>query len=918
MTPVFSIQYSVISRYTLFTGLLVWSVAANAAGPEARLADRNQVLLNKYCMDCHDADTEKGDVNLEDLPFHITTMQQAELWQKVLNAMNSGEMPPEKKPQPQGKEKADFLDDLSFTMVMARKVLSDSGGKITMRRLNKREYIRTIEELLGVTPNTESLPEDGGADTFDTEGASQFMSSDQVELYLELGRKAIDEAFARQASKGAVPKTFRVEPEKVVNPHHEKILKDYEKRHVGYLRWKEGVDKAASLPVNKAAVEKIKASKGGLRKLYGEAESLKGIPDPKKHGFKDVRTASFFGTRYERSHALFKHYTSLPHLDRGSYLMLANLSDGWQRVDVEPKWKMPAGSYILRVKAGLVEGVPAHRRFIEIGHPDLTGRKKQGILYPLSSHEVRGTIAKPSIIEIPVEVGAETPRIFSVREKQPADGNAFYKQTFNVAKKKNGYGHEPAIWVDWVELKGPLKPAATDPNLNEWWVSKENVPDEQARARKILEKFAVNAFREATPGKDYLNRLISIFNTRRKSGESFDVAIRTPLSIILASPGFLYFNEPGQKKERRLLTDRELAVRLAYFLWSAPPDEQLLSLADKKQLHEPKVLHAQVKRMITDPRSDSFIEGFVPQWLHMERLDFFQFDIKRHPEFDDSMREASRQEVYESYAHLLKGKEGGSLKNLLKSDYVVINALLAFHYGIPGVVGDHFRKVSLPANSPRGGLLGMAAVHAMGSDGVQSSPVERGAWVLRYVLNDPPPPAPANVPQLSRLNDQKLTVRERVSAHQEEPQCASCHRKIDPIGFGLENFTASGLWRTSYASVAGKQTKAEKRINKAAKKAGKTKTPVAKPVRSGIDASGKFHNGPAFKDYYELRDKIAEQHESFARGYTEALIAYGLGRPFGFTDEDLADRVMATGRKYNYNAASFIHAVVASKEFKSK
>jgi hypothetical protein len=190
----------------------------------------------------------------------------------------------------------------------------------------------------------------------------------------------------------------------------------------------------------------------------------------------------------------------------------------------------------------------------------------------------------------------------------------------------------------------------------------------------------------------------------------------------------------------------------------------------------------------------------------------------------------------------------------------------------------------------------MAAIHAMGSDGIASSPVERGAWVLRHLLNDPPPPAPPNVPQISRLNDQVLNTRERLIAHQEEAQCASCHRKIDPIGFGLENFNAAGKWRTTN-QAGGKGRK------------GKTWT---------IGSSGAFHQGPAFGNYRELRDLIVERKDDFARGFTEHLIEYALGRAFGFTDEDLANEVVSSATRKKYAASEFIHALVQSKSFRTK
>ena len=189
----------------------------------------------------------------------------------------------------------------------------------------------------------------------------------------------------------------------------------------------------------------------------------------------------------------------------------------------------------------------------------------------------------------------------------------------------------------------------------------------------------------------------------------------------------------------------------------------------------------------------------------------------------------------------------------------------------------------------------MAAIHAMGSDGVNSSPVERGAWVLRHLLNDPPPPAPPNVPQISRLADQVLTARERLAAHMEEAQCASCHRKIDPIGFGLENFNAAGKWRTQDYDGVGKQKKTWK-----------------------IDASGAFHKGPAFGDYYELRELVAQREDDFARGFVEHLIAYALGRPFGFTDEELADEIVTSAKDKKYVLSEFFHSLVQTQAFQTK
>ena len=890
--------------FSIGTAFLWLAGFAGAADLEVELPKKHFALIDSYCLDCHDAETQKGKVNLEALSFKVTTIKQAEIWQKVLNAMNSGEMPPKKKSQPKNAEKADFLDDLAQTMVLARKKLSDSAGKITMRRLNRREYRNTIEYLTGVNLDVSSLPSDGGTGTFDTVGASQFISSDQFEQYLKLGRIAIDEVSERRKLPSSKPFTFRVEPEKTINPKNEKFIKQVEERQERFERWKKGVDEAAKTTENQAIIAKIRKTNRLIdhpNRFYTFADRFVGTPNPRDFEFIDSAKAAAAAPSRDRSLALHKHYASLPHRDTGTYLKPTH---GTGRVIVAPK-KMPAGSYVLRVRVGSVKGAPASRRFIQVGHPQRQISSRNWGLEgrAISSHQVTGTIENPETIEIPLEVGSNTPREFAIQEKQPNNGNLkVLWDDHNKLKKENGYGHPPAIWVDWIELEGPLPKTGTKAGLAQILADNLVGPkkSESERARTILTEFSLVAFRQVKPAPKFIDQLLALFKTRRTAGELFEVAIRTPLSVILASPGFLYLNEPSDEKQRRTLTDRELAVRLAYFLWSAPPDEQLLALAEKNVLHKPATLRQQVSRLLADPHSGEFVSGFVHQWLHMERLDFFQFDTKLHPAFDESARASARREVYESFTHLLRDPKSGRLGKLLKSDYIFINGLLANYYGIEGVTGDEFRKVILPTGSPRGGLLGTAAIHAMGSDGIESSPVERGAWVLRYLLNDPPPPAPPNVPQLSRLADKPLSTRDRLRAHQEEAQCASCHRKIDPIGFGLENFDAAGKWRTTEAH----------RI--------KTRRNWRTTKTWEIDPSGAFHNGAAFANYFELRDRIAEREPDFARGFTEALIDYSLGRPFGFTDEDLANEILSAAKAKQYSVSEFIHSLVLSQTFRKK
>ncbi|MDB4468553.1 DUF1587 domain-containing protein, partial [bacterium] len=433
----------------------------HAAPQQVPVPHDSRPFLASYCFECHDSETREGGVDLETLALEITTVEQAEKWQKILNVLNSGEMPPKDSEQPGSVEKANFLDELAQTMVAARKALSDSGGNITMRRLNRREYLNTIEHLLGIKVDVSALPADGGSGSFDTVGASQFVSSDQIEQYLNLGQIAIGEWLERQAATGQVTKTFRLEPEDTVNAKSRKIMAKQEKTQKRYLLWKAEVDKVAFLSENEEALAQIREKfkiddlKDNLR-LYQNTELLKGAPDATKFGFVDGNDASFsFQGGYGRTYAYMKHYLELPNSDQGTYL---KTTWGIQRIDVVPDPNnIPPGTYKLRVRAGAVEGSDSSRHFIEVGHPHRVNGKPAGFLSkPLASLQITGTEENPEIIETTLVIGSNTPREFGIRERQPEDSKRFLRNEFSIDKQKNGYGTPPAIWVDWIELVGPI------------------------------------------------------------------------------------------------------------------------------------------------------------------------------------------------------------------------------------------------------------------------------------------------------------------------------------------------------------------------------------------------------------------------------------------------------------------------------
>jgi len=861
-----------INRFSWFAAFFLTATTAFPAN-EAVVPEKHRQFFESYCTECHNADKQKGKLRLDNVSLKLDSVENAERWQKILNQINSGEMPPDDSKQPEKRAKTEFLDSVANTLVVARKTLSDQHGNITMRRLNQREYKNTIRELLGVEVDVHDLPKDGGSGAFDTVGAALFMSSDQFEQYLVLGRRAIDDSFARALgvsaqSKESAPRTIteRREVELHANAKAGGTYNGYYKG--GYNVAKAYLDSDRSKPPS----------------AFG-----KGIADEVEAKFR-VKVFEEHGPSFER-------YLNDPLTQKGAYLTIYSVNieevitlppdqpSGWLKTKHEVE-KVESGRYKLRFRIGAVKGTPQERHFVDLGSR-APGTEEFSLMH---TFQISGTIDEPQIIEFPVNIIGNGPRTFVLREKRDVKLDF---DLYTAARKTTGVGPESALWIDWVEWEGPL--AEPDPPaIAELFVAQNPETPEAQTARALLERFAVRAFRDLKPEPAYMNRLVELFEVRRKAGDSFRDALKEPMGVVLASPGFLYLAEPSSGPTRRHLTQREFATRLAYFLWSAPPDAELLALSQTGDLSKPEILSKQLDRMIEDPRSSAFVKAFVHQWLGLDRLDFFQFDTKVHRTFDESTKAAARTEVIETFASLLQKRE--SLSQLLKSDFVVINGLLANFYGIPDVSGDDFRPVKLAPNSPRGGLLGMAAIHAMGSNGKDSSPVERGAWVLRKILHEPPPPAPPNVPQLSRLEGKLLTTHERLMAHQEQPQCASCHRKIDPIGFGLENFDAVGKWRTED---------------------GYEKKGVGKKTWT-IEPASAFHNGPAFKDYFELRDLIAAKPERIARGLTEALIEYGLGRPFGFSDEDLAIRILEQSQNQNFEVRAFLQALVSSTDFQMK
>jgi hypothetical protein len=414
---------------------------------------------------------------------------------------------------------------------------------------------------------------------------------------------------------------------------------------------------------------------------------------------------------------------------------------------------------------------------------------------------------------------------------------------------------------------------------------------ESACAKTIFMNLAHRAFRRPVVDAD-VQPLLRFYDDARAAGGDFDEGIRYGLQAILVSPDFLFRVEHDPKDAAPgsvyRLNDHELASRLSFFLWSSIPDHELLALADQGKLRDPGVIKAQIRRMMADPKSDALIYNFGGQWLYLRTLANVKPDPEVFNSFDQNLRQAFQRETELFLTSIFR--EDRSVLEMLDADYTYLNERLAKHYGIANVYGPQFRKVALPAGSPRGGLLGQGSVLTVTSYPNRTSVVQRGKWILENLLGTPPPPPPPDVPELKPVaaDGRKLSMREQLEMHRANPICASCHGRMDPIGFALENFDGVGQWRDEDSGVK-------------------------------IDPAGRLPNGQEFDGPAGLRKLLVDKHgDEFVETVTEKLMIYALGRGLAPYDKPTVRAIARQAGGQDYRMSAFIEAVVESVPFQMR
>lgn len=417
------------------------------------------------------------------------------------------------------------------------------------------------------------------------------------------------------------------------------------------------------------------------------------------------------------------------------------------------------------------------------------------------------------------------------------------------------------------------------------------VPNQQLNAdqasAKVLGRLGSRAFRRPA-FKEEVSRLSELAAQVRSDGGTFEEGIQVALQAVLVSPHFLFRVEqprrPDPSGKMPAISEYELATRISYFLWSSMPDDELLLMAHRGQLRDRQRLLTKVARMLQDKRANRFVENFAGQWLQLRNLSLVNPDQRIFRSFDAEVRGLMERETLTFFAGVMR--ENLPVTTLVDGEFTYMNERLAKFYGIDGVRGDHFRRVSTKG-TPRGGLLTHASVLTVTSNPTRTSPVKRGKWILDNLLNTPPPPAPPNIPELEK-SQLVGTLRERMEQHRDNPACASCHNMMDPLGFALENFDAVGLWRN-------------------------------RDGRDEIDASGKMPDGTTFVGVQDLKRLLSEHHrEQFARCLTEKMLIYALGRGTEYYDKCAIDQILAYGKANDLKFAYLIAGIIESDPFQKQ
>ena len=815
---------------TLF-GFLVQSLWAKTMPKE---------FVSQYCTQCHGEEKQKADRRFDMLSLSIEDFREQEMWQEIVDQLNLGEMPPEDEAQPSEAERLAVIEMITNGIAEAREKFSGISSHTVLRRLNKFEYTNTISDLLGL--NTESwnpatdFPADVIVDGFDNDGAELVTSGLLLEKYFPAAESAIVRATH-----------FDSKPES----------KSYLQKSPFYFRGKESnglpklfqVDRYRFLPETPYTDLYGRFYRGGhlgFLPLYRTG----GVPHSGRYTIR-VKAGAV-----NRTHAYGK---ILGDFRNGDPLVMEFAS-----VDRKGSTAGTSGNVTNAVSLTTFELEEAEPEWFE-----WTGYLEKG--YEPEVRFRNGTAAAKRLTRLLLNKADQFPEFQPFADMKSA-GEKGVERWHGTLRAYKG----PVLRVWEIQVDGPYidewPPVGHDALYGK--LTPQDLSAEVVQNR--LSRFATLAFRRP-PIEGELQPILDMVQYKLKEGLSPLESLQLGFQTILSAPGFLYLNE-GEGE----LDDFTLASRLSYFLWSSMPDAELFELAEQGKLKDTGVLRGQVERMLADPKSKRLTSNFLRVWLELDNIGKMPPSREFVSFYRDNLESAMRKETELLFENILN--KNLPPRELLTANYSFINRELAEHYGIPGLEGNEFRKVSF-SGSERGGILGHGSFLTASANGVDTSPVIRGIYVMNKLLDYTPPPPPDDVPEIEPDVTGATTLREKLIMHRADASCAQCHRKIDPAGFALENYDAIGAWRVKY----------DRKLD--------------------VDSSGQLPNGETFSTPGEFKDLVLEQEETFIRCLTKKMLTYAIGRKLNSGDRPAIDKIINEMLGSGKGVRDLIKMIVLSETF---
>jgi mono/diheme cytochrome c family protein len=915
-----------------FAMTLVLACAAAAPGldapPAAADLDRQYTaeikpLLATYCFECHGDGMKKGGVQLDLLDHHLD-QKNVPVWTTARNVLDVASMPPEDATQPKRAERERLLQWIAGSIQRFESDHLENQGNVLLRRINLRAFQNMVQTLTGVRPDISAFQQDGTLQHFDTAGSAIYLTQDQLDQFFDCAQRAIADAVAAHSDKA-----------KPVD-----LVRNLKKARQGGSR-KEADNLEAYLKVHGelTGFPTIHEVPKG-QNPYLLNETMKRVVDPaicatygkktlaevEKDGIDWQHDAKCLQAVLERLRPAVERFEKRVDTICEFQPMGPAAHDEFTfqkvQVDIPGIYRVSATMRTFKAGSPLPVKFTADGTTIDtclVDAPPEAPREYAATVYlTRGEHQLGVSSALPQGAEggatemnyyygwVRVHLGLNLK--FSFR-----NGGTFNDDGRSGPGDIPGYGWrmpEPGfVTVSEFRAQGPIaggnRTSALDEALSGAVASEPTRENAERRILAFMNRAYVGGA-AAERAKPYVDVVMSHFERNKDFGK----ALQYGLAAVLSSPHFLYLEEvqrPDPAK-RRPLAGRELARRLAYFLWSDLPDAELQSAAESGALSDPQQLAAQVHRLLKDPRSAAFRDAFTAQWLRIDHLDSIVIPYELFPGFDPSLFESAKRESVAFFSELLD--HDLSVMNFVDSDFVVVNDRLAMHYGIPGVAGAEFRRVSLPPGTHRGGVLGQASVLIAFSNGMTPSLVRRGAFIMEQLLGLPPGVPPPNVPALNKImtagpDGQPLTQRDRLAQHRAIASCARCHDKIDPLGVGLENFDAIGAWNDQLQLLTTIKSKDGKHEEQGW-------------VAHAADVSGRLPGGETYDGADALRACLAKQPQRFLRRLTENLMIYALGRDLQQSDGPAIDAICGRVAKSGYGLATLIEQIALSDQFRDK